>query len=214
MPLLLYCALLAAEEPTLPEAGIAGKAVARHLHDAVVYWYSELTDQELARTGTRESALQCHQVVEAAFAVTTVVPFRFPTAISSFAELDERHEAFRRELERLRGLIQMEVRIAPAAELGEANTGTEYLRARQSALHAVSSAAETTRQATADVTHEWRQRGTQTGIRCFALVSRSNVESFRGRIAATSFAPDVRIRASGPWPPTVFIDPMLNGDKV
>lgn len=214
MPLLLYCAFLAKDEPPLPQTGVAGKPVAQQVEDALAYWYSELTDEELRGAVAREAALECHRVIESAFAVTTVLPFRFPTAISALSDLAERSELLLRDLERLRGMVQMELRVGPAAALGDASTGTEYLRARQGALHAVSSAVGTARNATADIAREWRQRGTQSGTRCFALVSRGNIEIFRARMATAEFGPDVRIRVSGPWPPTEFADQSLNGDKV
>jgi hypothetical protein len=206
MALLIYCALLAEARPPRPAAGVAGRPVLEQERDGLRYWYSELTEDEFAGLDVRASALAFHEVVQAAFAQTAVIPFRYGALIASFDELHERHAGLLHDLKRLGDGVQMELRIVPAADPGSAATGTEYLRARQAALHSVSAAADTARHAVQALARDWRQKGTRTGIRCFALLPRAAIAAFRNRVQDARLAPDVRVRVSGPWPPTEFLD--------
>jgi hypothetical protein len=218
MAVLVYCVLLAEAHPPRPQSGVGGKLVQEIEHEGVRYWYSEIGAEELAQSDRRNEALVFHRVVEAAFAQTATIPFAFAQTMDSIEDVVElqRKTDFRRELQRLREVVQMEARIVPANAPATETTGTGYLRARQAALHAVAAAAETARQATAEVSREWRQKGTRTGIRCFALVPRQAIEGFRDRLRHADFQGDVVVRVSGPWPPSEFLNlpNLAPGDKV
>lgn len=206
MALLLYCVLAADAHPSLPKTGVAERAVQELERDALRYWYTEIAAADLRGLDVRREAVAFHKVIQAAFEQAAVIPFRFGETVESLAELADREPALHRELERLRDVVQMELRLSPAAGAAASMSGTEYLRARQAAIHAVSEAASTAREATADLTREWRQRGTRTGIRCYALVPRSAIDGFRARIRDAAFEADVQVRVSGPWPATEFLE--------
>jgi hypothetical protein len=206
MPLLLYCVLRAETQPKVPARGVDAGEVLQSEQGSLRFWYSEISDERFRVLDVKSAALEFHEVVQAAFAEAAVIPFRYGTLVTTLDELQDRHAGFFRELERLGDSVQMEVRLVPSTSPGAASSGTEYLRARQAALHSVSSAAEVARQAVADLILEWRQKGTRTGIRCFALVPRSAIEGFRTRLRDTAFGRDVSVRVSGPWPPAEFLE--------
>lgn len=207
MPVLVYCVLAATSQPEKPSTGVAGKAVQEFEHEGLRYWYSEIDGAAMENLDRKQEALAFHRVVQAAFQQVDVIPFRFAGAAGSLDDLKELQPKsyFHEELERLRGTVQMEVRVTPMIPEGPADSGTEYLRVRQSALHAASAAAATAKGAVADLTREWRQRGTRTGIRAYALVPRGAEQSFRLKVKEAAFENDVRLQVSGPWPPTEFL---------
>lgn len=207
MPLLAYCVFPADAVVERPQAGVAGQPVEEITQDDLRCWYSRLDEQTVSALRPRRDGIAFHRVIEASFAAAPVIPFRFPNRFEDAAELQrflQSTPGFAAELRRLQDVVQMEARIVPQKSEGPGESGTEYLRVRQTALHAASSAATTAQEAVADLSREWRQRGTQNGIRCFALVARDAVEPFRQRLKAAPFEKDVQVTISGPWPATEF----------
>src|SRR5215467_7021144 len=104
MPSLLYC--VAQTTPCVNvAAGVCGALVeSREMLGARVYW-SEIADAELC-LGTpeamKQAALQFHQVLREILAVTTPIPFRFPTLIEGDLEqhLAPEQEMYREALAR------------------------------------------------------------------------------------------------------------------
>src|SRR5207248_632773 len=91
--------------------------------------------------------------------------------------------------------------VAPLnAYLSHSADSSEWLRAplRTSALEL--------QRATGAFATEWRQRLTKSELRSFALVERSVVPAFRESIAQAVLPPSVKVRVSGPWPVTEFLD--------
>jgi hypothetical protein len=171
----------------------------------------------------RNAALTFHGVLEKIFEQTAIIPFRFPTVLPREPELiaymAEHSVEYRAALTRLRDVVQMEIklqfkdsRLLPSlAEPSSSRatdmkpSGREYLqkiRARQEKLEV---AAKDLRQACLFFTKGWRQRDSNEGIRCFALVERASVVKFQTQIRTVTLEDDLDARLSGPWPASQFL---------
>jgi hypothetical protein len=207
MALLLYCALPVAV-PVVGFTGVGGAEIRSWPAGGLQLAYSEIAaDDALLKNRLREGALAFHAVLDLLLPHATMVPFRFPTLIGSTQELAEyataRTPAFAAELERLAGMVQMEI-VLDAGSPGPAPTGTDYLRARQTASRAVTEAAENAQQAAGGVALAVKTLPSMSGVRVCFLVDRDRVAEFRSR-----FAPSAGRRVTGPWPPSAFLSPEL-----
>src|SRR4051812_1174225 len=197
-----------------PAEGVGGAVLEHVVEPPVMAWFSE---GKLAPGTPKEDVLAFHRVVEALFRRGPVVPFRFPTTLPDARALETwlaaNAKAVAAELERLAGMVQMELHIPAAASAavpiaaGKAASGREYLEARSEAQRALHAIAEDARAAVGELAAEWRERETRAGVRCYALVARGREKDFVARIGANKR--DGNIRVSGPWPPAEFLDPAL-----
>lgn len=191
--------------PRLPATGVRGAPVHTINEDTLWCAYSPLIPpQEF----TREDALSFHPVLKAAFNQQSIIPFRFPTILQNEAELREhlrtKRDFYSGELERLKDAVQMEVRIAGKHEVASASTGTEYLLSKQQHGRALQADVEKARAALGDLVLQWKERPADQGLRCYALIKRDAVASFR-QILETAFSSPSAIFMSGPWPATEFL---------
>ena len=217
MPCLLYCVT----QPT-PRIDVAlvvcGAPVAsREMLGVRVYW-SDLQDVEPclgAAEAMKQAALQFHQVLRDILASTTPVPFRFPTLVDSSDNLEQHlaaeQELYREALARVEGAVQYEV-IAnwtdePATDAAKPISGREYLKRRQEAAGRVAAVESKLKRVTADAVREWRGRQERKTYRWFALVPRECRERFLAGLRGAGGSEGVRLRLSGPWPPSEFVEP-------
>jgi hypothetical protein len=159
----------------------------------------------------KASALQFHHVVSAIFAHAAVVPFRFPTLVADENELTSHLRAhaaeYRDALVRLRGMVQMEMRISHAASSASGESGTQYLRHRQERHAHLREAACNVRNATQLLVNDWRERETNKGWRCYALVARGQAGKFQEMVRSLEAPSGLQLKVTGPWPATEFIQP-------
>ena len=161
-----------------------------------------------------ESAVQFHGVLQAILSAQDIIPFRFPTLVTESelqSQVQEQAAEYHEWLARVRGRIQMEMRIEyrdfePDSEKADEGkvSGTQYLRARQKRLTMLESAAGILKSNAADLIQGWRQRSSSDHLRCFALVRRETVADFRRRMASAEISSDLTARISGPWPALEF----------
>jgi len=201
--------------------GVGGARLEQINEHGVACWLSEggIAADTAAGSSTQDDLLAFHRVVHAFFQGGAVVPFRFPTTLADrdalVAWLQSNAAAVARELERLRGMVQMElhltVTVAASANKGAAASGgREYLEARRDAQSALRAAAAEARQRAGALAAEWRERETREGLRCYALVARGREREFAAEFAGPAEpASAVGIRVTGPWPPAEFLDPAL-----
>jgi hypothetical protein len=165
--------------------------------------YSEIEKEQIVPEQFQDAALEFHRVVHAAFANAAVVPFRFPTWISTEELADhlrDQAERYRSFLTQYADHVQMELRLTLApGDMDRASSGTEHLRARAAQLHQVENAAEEVRRLLAGDVIQWRERDIPEGKRLFALVKRADVASFRERLSGRGLS------WSGPWPAMEFL---------
>ncbi len=217
MPSLLYG--VTQPNPTVSvAAGVSDAAVSsRELLGVRVYW-SDIDDPDAMLgepASLKKAALQFHQVLREILAVTTPIPFRFPTLLQS-SEVFEQHlapekESYRQALERIDNAVQYEIVGTWAdeqqADLATPVSGREYLKRRQEALGRVAAVESKLKSVTADSVREWRARQERKTHRWFALVPRDSREQFIASLRGAGGSQGVRLRLSGPWPPSEFVTP-------
>jgi hypothetical protein len=216
MPVLLYCATQPNPEVNVA-TGVSDAAVrSREMLGVRVYW-SEIDDpQSLADAESlKKAALEFHRVLREILAVTTPIPFRFPTLLESAAVLEQHltpeQELYRDALARVDGAVQYEIIGTWADEqqtdLATPVSGREYLKRRQEALGRVAAVEGKLKTVTADTVREWRGREQNKKHRWFALVPRVERERFIASLRTAGASEGVRLRLSGPWPPSEFVAP-------
>lgn len=212
MPVLAYCVMEAAVAVETPATGVAGIKLEELQHRGLRCFFSRLESREyLSRVPVVECALAFHQTLQALFRHEMVIPFRFPTVVEGEEELkrdlQENGPRYSEALVRLRRMVQMEVRIRNMKEASQQPaSGREYLRDRQAQAAVLAAIAEQFRQATREWVADWRQRRTQEGMRCYALLPRDAIAGFEH--AAQEFTRSIPgSRVSGPWPPIEFLEP-------
>jgi len=217
MPSLLYC--VTQPSPTVSvAAGVSDAAVSsREMLGVRVYW-SDVDNPEAAwgePESLKKAALQFRQVLREILAVTTPIPFHFPTLLES-AEVFEQHlaleqESYRKALERIGNAVQYEIVGTWAdeqqADLATPVSGREYLKRREEALGRVAAVESKLKSVTADSVREWRARRERKTHRWFALVPRDDRERFIASLRGAGASQGVRLRLSGPWPPSEFVTP-------
>lgn len=215
MPALLYCVTLPA--PTVDvQRGVCDAAVeSRELLGVRIYW-STIGDVEACLGSPevmKQSALQFHQVLRQILAVTTPIPFRFPTLLDSSDNL-EQHLAAEQELycdalARVENAVQYEVVATwtsdTAADTSAPVSGREYLKRRQEATGRIAAVENKLKSVTGDSVREWRGRQERKTYRWFALVPRDCRERFLVSLRSAGGSEGVRLRLSGPWPPSEFV---------
>ena len=159
----------------------------------------------------KDDALEFHRVTTELFRQAAIIPFRFPTLLSSKTQIEahlrERAETYRVALEQFRGMVQMEVRIglAGSSKPADTSTGAEYLKSRAQRARQFAQAIAACRAAIQQEVIDWRQRESSHGVRCFFLVRREAVERVREHISGARLQPTLTATLSGPWPPTEFL---------
>jgi hypothetical protein len=132
------------------------------------------------------------------------------------AEVFEQHlaleqESYRKALERIGNAVQYEIVGTWAdeqqADLATPVSGREYLKRREEALGRVAAVESKLKSVTADSVREWRARRERKTHRWFALVPRDDRERFIASLRGAGASQGVRLRLSGPWPPSEFVTP-------
>jgi Gas vesicle synthesis protein GvpL/GvpF len=155
-------------------------------------------------------------VVERLMAAGTVLPLRFGTVLDGddalAATLAERRDDLAAGLERVRGRVELGVRVLgspPQARPTGAQSGRAYLMARRDAHRRAEREAAEVHAPLAAQAHDARLRAPAPPPAILAaayLVDRSAVAAFRARVGALAAArADVAIACTGPWPPYSFV---------
>ncbi|HUR37632.1 MAG TPA: GvpL/GvpF family gas vesicle protein [Terriglobales bacterium] len=205
--LLLYCMAEASPNAPLPPRGVRSAAVETLQHGSILCYLSRYESfPGGAGDELMKDALDFHWAINLVFEKTAVFPFRFPTLMKSEEELKQflatHADAYLADLQRLRGQVQMEIRVTQQPEqivaenaLGT-NSGTAYLQRKAAVAQYFAHFEQLIKSA---VQAEWKQRAN----RYFALVPRATVAEFRDKINDLGQA---SLRVSGPWPPTEFVN--------
>jgi hypothetical protein len=181
---------------------------------------------EIAATFSRHRTLQpratkrmvwAHEaVVRQLMARMAVLPLRFGTMLAGEAALrevlDARHDALAEGLERVRGRVELSVRVLgePPREASRAEvSGRAYLMARREAHHRSERAAGEVHEPLAALSRDARLRAPAPPPAILAaayLVDRREVDAFKARVVALAAArDDLSIVGTGPWPPYSFV---------
>jgi hypothetical protein len=142
-----------------------------------------------------------------------LLPARFGTASRDAAELDAmirgREGSLRRRLAAVRNRAQMTVRLLDHDEAArppreQAQTGTQYLRARQH--EQAVPAFDPLRASVRRWVREERMEKRAGVASIYHLIPRGAVDRYRIAITRRAREQGVRIIVSGPWPPYAFAD--------
>jgi hypothetical protein len=212
MPLLLYCVTQSNREIRSTSRGL-GSAQVEHLDcSGLRCFFSRHADSIGNGSAARDAALAFHRVVRQMFQHAAVIPFRFPTFLADETAVNEllanESESYQATLERLRDKVQVEIRIAYCQEVKgaiPAQSGVAYLQRRRERLQSLETSVERFRQAADGLSRGWKQLDTRTGMRCFALVDRQNINAFMQRITSVEIPSEMEARVTGPWPATEFL---------
>jgi hypothetical protein len=220
MPVLLYAVTEKSSLAIDLPPGAGGATVQRMECCGLTCFYSE--NSIMDRANTRETALQFHDVVNSIFQKLDLIPFRFPTLLADCAEItseiEKRAASYHTGLEKIRGHVQMEIRIQSRGSRqedttqGAATSGAEYLRARQNRHINLKTASSALQAAAAAVIELWHEREYSDSLRCFALVPRGSVDDFQQALAGAAIPSDLLARVSGPWPATEFLERGADGE--
>ena len=209
MPVLAYC--IAPQHPIqgIPPGGHGAK-VESFDSAGVRCYFSSHSEFATSPESLQPAALSYHAVVQHIFGYATVIPFRFPTLFESAAELREkvaeRAAEYESALARVTGKVQMEVNIRTKTGDISRESGTEYLRDRQSVFAQTRQVAEQAHQAVGDLAQDWRERNLPDRLQCFALLARGAENDFVARLSTVAVPSRVECRIVGPWPPSEFLD--------
>jgi len=217
MPCLLYC--VTQQNPAVNVAeGVCDAAVrSREMLGVRLYW-SSIDGPEVVMgdpESLKKAALQFHQVLREILAATTPIPFRFPTLLESEDVLEQHlageQELYRIALQRTADAVQYEVvgtwTAEEQADLATPVSGREYRKRRQEATVRIAAVESKLKSVTADSVREWRGRQERKTHRWFALVPRANRERFIAALRSAGSSEGIRLRLSGPWPPSEFVAP-------
>jgi len=231
MPCLLYCVTQPMPKVDVA-AGLCDAPVeSQEILGVRLYW-SRIEDVESCMgqpDAMKQAALQFHQVLREILNLTTPVPFRFPTLLESSDNLEQHlaseQELYREALARVDGAVQYEIVATwPDEQQSDSATpvsGREYLKRRQQEASRIGAVENKLKGATADSVREWRGRQERKSYRWFALVPREGRERFVASLRTAGGSPTptgptpgavgdsgssgVRLRLSGPWPPSEFV---------
>lgn len=217
MPVLLYCLTLPRDSVSVA-AGVGDVIVQSHESSNLRYYWSEVPNPE-ASFGDSESLKrarsQFQQVLRQILSATTPLPFPFPTLLESVATAEDyvgaKREIYCSALERIGDAAQYEIVATWAADdhtdLSAPISGREYAKRRQEALTRVAVVDSKLKGVTSGSALEWRARKERRAHRWFALVPRNNRERFVASLRNAGPSEGVRLRLTGPWPPSEFITP-------
>lgn len=163
----------------------------------------------------KQSAVQFHQVLREVLALTTPIPFRFPTLLETSAALEQHlaseQELYREALMRVDGAVQYEIigtwSDEQQADLATPVSGREYLKRRQEAAGRIAAVESKLKSVTGKSVREWCARQERKTHRWYALVPRECRERFVASLRTAGGSEGVRLRLSGPWPPSEFVAP-------
>jgi hypothetical protein len=219
--------------------GLGGAALNVVACDDLAAVYSR--HRTLRPAPTAANVLVHERVVEAVMEHGPALPFRFATRLESPARLagvlEERHDELRAALERVRGRVEMGVRVLPRVGLGDwasaasdaagaaalppaqpaPDRGRRYLLARAALRRRADQAARELHRPLAEVAVASvlsdRPRAPATLVAAY-LVDKARVESFRERFAELAAAlPGCEVFLSGPLPPYNFVDWQADADR-
>ena len=213
MSTLVYCITEAGRGMVVPQFGIDNLPLQTVECDGLQCIASDVPGDRVPALSSKDSVLVFHRVLQELFAQGAIIPFRFPTLIEDEAQLGaflhEHAAEYHDSLKRLRDMVQMEIRLSHMLKDNssprEQRTGADYLRGKQKQETALRRAADQIRSAAETTVQEWQERGSAETKRLFALIPRSAVDLFRTKLAGVVIEPEVKARASGPWPATEFL---------
>lgn len=204
----------AIRSPTLRRRGLGGATLRAFERDGLAVIYSR--HRSLRPRPVRKLVMDHERVVEAIMARGPVLPLRFGTQLEREEELEAvlaaRHDELLRSLERVRGKVEVGLRVIPPKPTvdrrGGGATGRAYLLARVRAHRRDREAIRELHPPLVSLSEATCIRQPQDGRASFVaayLVDSARVDEFRRK--ADELAKrhvGIRVIVTGPWPPYSF----------
>ena len=216
---MLYLYAITDAGKTLPPVrGIAGAAIGEIVQRELAAVYSVHADGEM--TATEDTLWQHEQVAEALMDDRAVLPVRFGVVFRDeaavAAELERRHGSLSASLDRVRGRVELGVRVlrpdaqpARAVPAGRETTGRSYLTARLERLRSARAVAEELERELGPFAVASTRRVLDTPrllVSSAYLVDRDQVGAFREQVdQLTAVHDDLSFLCTGPWPAYSFV---------
>ena len=215
MPCILYCVTEPNENPMIASGVRESDVQSSEVAGLRAYW-SEIADPEACLgepNSLKKASLQFQRVLREILVATTPIPFPFPTLVESTEALEHLvtadQELYREALERIGDSVQYEITgswaVDQQTDLATPISGREYQKRRQEAAGRIAAIDSKLKRVTADSVREWRSRQERRNHRWFALVPRESRERFIALLRSAGPSEGVRLRLSGPWPPSEFV---------
>ena len=158
---------------------------------------------------TPEALWRHEELLEELMAERAILPVRYGTLVADDAAAEravaERHEEFAAGLERVRGAVELALRVE-STELesaGEAASGREYLRAKGARMET----ARRLHERLAELARESEMQPGRELLRAAYLVDRGAVAEFVARVGLLQREhPELGLLCTGPWPPFSFAE--------
>lgn len=194
--------------PALPDARVL-RVVSRGSLAGV---YGDAGDEAI----TPDALWRHEQIVEELMQERTVLPVRYGTRFADERAagqvLEERREQFAAALERVRGAVELAVRVIGRADqpkvTGPAQSGTEYLRARLREHASESEAVHVVHEPLSELARDHVLRPVVLAderMRAAYLVEATAVQEFSATVQRLQDAhPPLLITCTGPWPAYSF----------
>jgi hypothetical protein len=155
------------------------------------------------------------RVVEAAMAAGPALPARFGTTFADpdalAAALEPVHQRLARRLERVRGCVELAVRVTlPEMPAATPRSGSDYVRTRLNRLHEREAAADRALlplAAHAVCTHSGATSVESGTLTASYLVRSADVDEFADQVRRLAARhSELSLSCTGPWPPYSFVD--------
>ena len=162
---------------------------------------------------------QHEKVVEALMEDRDLVPVRYGTLVDDEAAavriLRDRHRELAGALQRVRGAVELSVRVLGPAEQQPspetARSGAEYMRAKAAAAAGEDAAVQAIHQPLSSLARARVRRPTSAPgelVRAAYLVDRDAVDDFIHLLGELELRhPELDVLCTGPWPPYSFSEP-------
>jgi hypothetical protein len=197
-----------------PVRGLGGAQLRTVADGAIAATFSR--HRTLRPRPTRTMAVAHEAVVRELMRHAAVLPLRFGTMLADRdtlrGVLADRHDALAEGLERVRGRVELSVRVlgeAPSEPPRNDVSGRAYLMARREAHHRSERAAGEVHEPLAALARDARLRAPAPPPAILAaayLVDRPKVDAFKARVVALAAErDDLSIVGTGPWPPYSFV---------
>lgn len=217
MALLVHCVTLADTEPITVPTQICGAPLRTVTLGSLRVHVSDVADPDTCFGNPEEqkkSALAFRQIQRELVAFCTPLPFDFPTllenedALAPF--LATRQSEYEAALQRLAGMVQYEIVATwddQPTDTATPVSGVEYRKRREQEMARVAAVDDKLKRVTATVVLDWRNKRERKTYRWFGLMRRDQREEFLNALRSAGSSQGVRIRLSGPWPPSEFVNP-------
>ena len=208
-------------EPISSLTGVADQPVLVHDSGPLrIYWSEVANPETLVEGASRKPAdLKYQQVLREMTMRATAIAFAFPALIAEPESIDtvlaEQREDYAKALARLQGTIQYELTATWAeddrANLAAAISGREFQKRRAEGEARIAAIDTKLKTVTAGIVRDWRSRQERRKHLWFALMAREDRERFIAALRTAGPSEGVRLRLSGPWPPSEFVELRTKG---